>query len=51
MPTKLASDMDNNTAVWLSKMADPVTLTGPQIRLTTPEFDWERVGRSDGTWS
>ena len=37
-------DMDNNTAVWLSKMADPVTLTGPQIRLTTPEFDWERIG-------
>ena len=36
--------MDNNTAVWLSKMADPLTLTGPQIRLTTPEYDWERIG-------
>jgi GH43 family beta-xylosidase len=36
--------MDNNTAVWLSRMANPWTLTGPQIRLTTPEYDWECVG-------
>ncbi|GHA97818.1 glycoside hydrolase family 43 protein [Streptomyces chryseus] len=36
--------MDNNTAVFLSRMANPWTLTGPQIRLTTPEYDWERVG-------
>ncbi|EMF53562.1 MULTISPECIES: glycoside hydrolase family 43 protein [Streptomyces] len=36
--------MDNNTAVWLSKMADPLTLTGPQVRLTTPELDWEVIG-------
>ncbi|MEV3854781.1 glycoside hydrolase family 43 protein [Streptomyces sp. NPDC050095] len=37
-------DMDNNTAVWLSRMANPWTLTGPQVRLTTPEFDWECIG-------
>ncbi|WP_200301808.1 glycoside hydrolase family 43 protein [Streptomyces adelaidensis] len=36
--------MDNNTAVWLSRMADPITLTGPQVRLTTPELDWEVIG-------
>ncbi|MFD0318030.1 glycoside hydrolase family 43 protein [Streptomyces flavalbus] len=36
--------MDNNTAVWLSRMANPWTLTGPQVRLTTPEYDWECVG-------
>ncbi|MFD0227568.1 glycoside hydrolase family 43 protein [Streptomyces hirsutus] len=36
--------MDNNTAVWLSEMADPWTLTGPQIRLSTPEYAWERIG-------
>ncbi|TPQ23849.1 alpha-N-arabinofuranosidase [Streptomyces sporangiiformans] len=36
--------MDNNTAVWLSKMANPWTLTGPQVRLTTPELDWEVIG-------
>ncbi|MEV7422653.1 family 43 glycosylhydrolase [Streptomyces sp. NPDC091212] len=36
--------MDNNTGVFLSAMANPWTLKGPQIRLTTPEFDWECVG-------
>ncbi|MET9913627.1 glycoside hydrolase family 43 protein [Streptomyces sp. NPDC006476] len=36
--------MDNNTALWLSRMANPWTLTGPQVRLSTPEFDWECVG-------
>ncbi|MGC0328831.1 GH43 family beta-xylosidase [Streptomyces sp. SAI-170] len=36
--------MDNNTAVWLSRMANPWTLEGPQVRLTTPELDWECVG-------
>ncbi|MER5183024.1 glycoside hydrolase family 43 protein [Streptomyces sp. NPDC002896] len=36
--------MDNNTGVFLSAMANPWTLTGPQIRLTTPEYDWECVG-------
>ncbi|MGY0491032.1 glycoside hydrolase family 43 protein [Streptomyces sp. WG-D5] len=36
--------MDNNTALWLSRMANPWTLTGPQIRLSTPEYDWECVG-------
>ncbi|WP_320778983.1 glycoside hydrolase family 43 protein [Streptomyces sp. CRN 30] len=36
--------MQNNTAIWLSKMANPWTLTGPQIRLSTPEYDWECVG-------
>ncbi|MCQ4210982.1 glycoside hydrolase family 43 protein [Streptomyces longispororuber] len=35
---------DDNTAVWLSKMANPWTLTGPQVRLTAPEYDWERIG-------
>ncbi|GGS67807.1 glycoside hydrolase family 43 protein [Streptomyces cinerochromogenes] len=36
--------MDNNTALWISEMADPWTLTGPQVRLSTPEYDWECVG-------
>jgi GH43 family beta-xylosidase len=36
--------MDNNTALWLSRMANPWTLTGPQVRLSTPEYDWECVG-------
>ncbi|MFI2432857.1 family 43 glycosylhydrolase [Streptomyces sp. NPDC018693] len=36
--------MSNNTALWLSEMANPWTLTGPQVRLTTPEYDWECIG-------
>ncbi|MEV7084690.1 family 43 glycosylhydrolase [Streptomyces sp. NPDC093085] len=36
--------LDNNTGLFLSAMADPWTLRGPQIRLSTPEFDWENVG-------
>ncbi|WAX77246.1 glycoside hydrolase family 43 protein [Streptomyces sp. KMM 9044] len=34
----------NNTAIWLSGMSDPWTLTGPQVRLSTPECGWERLG-------
>ncbi|MFJ6854819.1 family 43 glycosylhydrolase [Streptomyces sp. NPDC091271] len=36
--------LDNNTGLFLSRMADPWTLTGPQIRLSTPEYDWECAG-------
>ncbi|MFD9288743.1 family 43 glycosylhydrolase [Streptomyces sp. NPDC060030] len=35
---------ENNTALFLSRMADPWTLTGPQVRIAAPEHDWERVG-------
>ncbi|MEN8651944.1 glycoside hydrolase family 43 protein [Streptomyces sp. 21So2-11] len=35
---------DSNTGVFLSRMSSPWTLTGPQVRLTTPEYDWERIG-------
>lgn len=30
------------TALLLSEMKDPLTLTGPEIVLTEPEFNWER---------
>ncbi|MGW0782926.1 glycoside hydrolase family 43 protein [Streptomyces sp. NPDC002913] len=35
---------DANTGIFLSRMADPWTLKGPQVRLSTPEYAWERVG-------
>ncbi|WP_447041268.1 glycoside hydrolase family 43 protein [Streptomyces sp. DSM 118878] len=35
---------DHNSAVFLSRMANPWTLKGPQVRLTTPEYDWECIG-------
>ncbi|MCH7409227.1 family 43 glycosylhydrolase [Belliella sp. DSM 111904] len=34
---------DHGTALVMSEMKDPVTLTGPEMVLTEPEFDWERV--------
>ncbi|WP_030353110.1 family 43 glycosylhydrolase [Streptomyces scopuliridis] len=37
-------DTDGNTGLFLSRMANPWTLTGHQVRLSTPEFDWECVG-------
>ena len=34
---------DHGTALVMSEMKDPLTLTGPEIVLTEPEYDWERV--------
>lgn len=33
---------DINSGLIISKMKDPVTLEGPQIVITEPEFEWER---------
>ncbi|MFC7840675.1 family 43 glycosylhydrolase [Streptomyces sp. NPDC057382] len=35
---------DSNTGLFLSEMANPWTLKGPQVRLSTPEYDWECIG-------
>ena len=34
---------EHGTALVMSEMSSPTTLTGPEIILTEPEFDWERV--------
>ena len=34
---------EHGTALVLSEMKDPVTLTGPEVVLTEPEFSWERI--------
>ncbi|MDN3668032.1 family 43 glycosylhydrolase [Echinicola jeungdonensis] len=34
---------EHGTALVLSEMKDPTTLTGPEIVLTEPEFSWERI--------
>lgn len=34
---------DHGTALVLSEMKDPLNLTGPEVVLTEPEFNWERV--------
>jgi GH43 family beta-xylosidase len=32
-----------NTNLYLAKMDSPVSITGPQVRLSQPEYDWEKV--------
>lgn len=33
----------HGTALVMSEMKDPTTLTGPEVVLTEPEFSWERI--------
>ncbi|MCU4677200.1 family 43 glycosylhydrolase [Catenovulum sp. 2E275] len=39
-------DSFRGTALWMSQMSSPTKLTGPVIRLTKPELDWETVGHN-----
>ncbi len=34
---------DHGTALVMSEMKNPTTLTGPEVILTEPEFNWERM--------
>jgi GH43 family beta-xylosidase len=36
-------DGEHGTALVLSEMSDPLTLTGPEIIISEPEYSWERV--------
>lgn len=38
-----AQEKGDGTALILSEMEDPTTLTGPEVILTRPEFNWERM--------
>ncbi|MBK8478170.1 MAG: glycoside hydrolase family 43 protein [Opitutaceae bacterium] len=33
----------NNTDLYLARMDSPTSITGPQVRLSRPELDWEKV--------
>jgi GH43 family beta-xylosidase len=33
----------NNTDLYIAKMDSPVSITGPQVLLSRPEYDWEKV--------
>lgn len=33
----------DNTALVISEMKNPTTVTGPEVVITEPQFDWERV--------
>jgi len=36
-------DREHGTALVLSEMKDPSTLTGPEVIITEPEFSWEKM--------
>ena len=38
-----AQSVGDGTGIILSEMKTPTTLTGPEVILSIPEFDWERV--------
>lgn len=37
-------EIEGNSNLYIAKMANPWTLTGPQVMITTPEYDWEKIG-------
>ncbi len=37
-------DIEGNSNLYISLMANPWTLTGPAVMLSTPEFEWEKIG-------
>ncbi|MBD3918362.1 family 43 glycosylhydrolase [Paenibacillus sp. PR3] len=36
--------IEGNSNLYISKMSNPWTLTGPQTMISTPEYDWEIIG-------
>ncbi|WP_096438635.1 glycoside hydrolase family 43 protein [Alteribacter populi] len=37
-------DIEGNSNMYIAKMENPWTLTDDQVMITTPEYDWERIG-------
>jgi GH43 family beta-xylosidase len=37
-------EIEGNSNLYIAKMANPWTLTGPQVMITTPEYAWEKIG-------
>ncbi|MMZ59415.1 Extracellular exo-alpha-(1-_5)-L-arabinofuranosidase precursor [compost metagenome] len=37
-------DIPGNSNLYISKMSNPWTLTGEQVMITTPEYEWEIIG-------
>lgn len=37
-------EIEGNSNLYIAKMTNPWTLTGPQVMITTPEYDWEKIG-------
>lgn len=43
---QLGPTVPGNSNLYLAKMANPWTLTGKEMLLSIPEFDWEKIGFS-----
>lgn len=39
-----ASSTEHLTAIYMAKMDSPVSITGPAVLLSKPEYAWERIG-------
>ncbi|MFN7252313.1 MAG: family 43 glycosylhydrolase [Anaerobacillus sp.] len=37
-------DIVGNSNLYIAKMENPWTITGEQVMITTPEYDWEKIG-------
>ena len=37
-------EIEGNSNLYIAKMTNPWTLTGPQVMITTPEYEWEKIG-------
>jgi GH43 family beta-xylosidase len=37
-------EIEGNSNIYISKMSNPWTLTGEQVMISTPEYDWEIIG-------
>lgn len=37
-------EIEGNSNLYIATMANPWTLNGPQVMITTPEYDWEKIG-------
>ncbi|MBI0297748.1 family 43 glycosylhydrolase [Streptomyces sp. PRKS01-29] len=37
-------DVGNNSSIYLARMANPWTITGPQVEISRPTYDWETRG-------
>ncbi|WP_055107303.1 glycoside hydrolase family 43 protein [Paenibacillus ihumii] len=37
-------EIEGNSNMYISKMSNPWTLTGEQVMISTPEYDWEIIG-------
>lgn len=37
-------EIEGNSNLYIAKMANPWTITGPQVMIAKPEYDWEKIG-------